>query len=352
MRITFITPTLSVGGYEKVVVAYANELCRRSHMVEILCFQKTGELLSTVSENVQVIGLNVRARTLLLPLAKYLKEIRPDILYCAFREINLIGVLAKKMARVDTCIYATQHGFQTDRPIVAWLKGLIIGRADRLITVADGVADYESKQLGIDRNRFVVLNNPVLDRRVEVPDEHHPWFDEVEAIPIIVMAGRIAGDKGEVYGIDILAEMNKSRMVRMMYLGDGLALAEVKQHAKEKGVGDSIAFLGFVDNPMGYMKHCSLFLHTAIVEGFGNVVVEALYCNLTVCTTNCSGPLQIIGNGKYGVDLGSVYDEGFATKAARKIEQVLDGELSYEGKVERALCFEVEHATDQFLSCL
>lgn len=350
MRISFITPTLNVGGYEKVVIAYANELCRRDHAVDILCLQKTGDLIGTVCEGVRVIGLDVRARTLLLPLTKYLREFKPDILYCAFREINCVAVLAKLLTHVDTCIYATQHGFQTDPPFNAWVKGRVIGKADRLITVADGIADYESEALGIDRNRFIVFNNPVLDYSEPIEDGWHPWFDELDQVPIIVMAGRIAADKGKIWGVDILAELNKSCRVRMIYLGDGPELGAVKAHAEEMGVTGLVDFLGFVDNPMGYMRNCSLFLHTAIVEGFGNVVVEALNCNLPVCATDCSGPMQIIEYGRYGINLGQVNDYGFVQRSARAIKDIIENRIVFEGLKERAACFEVRRSTDQFLS--
>ncbi len=349
MRIAFITPTLMGGGYEKVVVSYANELSRRGHQVDILCGKKTGELLGDLNDSIKVYDFDARAREFLLPLVKYLKNNNVNILYCAFREYNCIGVLAKKLAKSNVCIYATQHGFQTDPKVVRYIKGRIISRADRIITVASGIADYESKELGIDRNRFVVLYNPVLDKSVEVKSESHPWFCEKENIPIIVVSGRLAEGKGINYCIEILSYLLKNRTVRMIILGDGPNKKELINLSKRLNVEKSIDFLGYVNNPLGYMKNCSVFLHTALVEGFGNVVVEALYSNIPVCVTNCSGPIEIIENGKYGMDLGSVDAPGFVENAAEKILQVLNGKVMFSGLVERALCFEVQSSTDAFI---
>ena len=45
----------------------------------------------------------------------------------------------------------------------------------------------------------------------------------------------------------------------------------------------------------------TLFILSSIYEGLGNVLVEALKNNCPVITSSCnSGPMEIIGNGKYG----------------------------------------------------
>lgn len=347
MKIAFVTPNLNVGGYEKVIIAYANELAARGHDVDILCGFKKGKLVETVSDKVNIISFNARARSFLFPLMKYLKNYKPDILYCAFRTYNCYGVIAKFLTHSHTCIYATQHGFEKSGKIRPYMEGRIISHADRLITVANGIADYESKCLHIDRERFVVFNNPVLNTEHQIKDEYHPWFDE--EIPIIVVAGRIAEDKGKKYCLEIYSKIAPQRPVRMMFLGDGPLLPELKDYAKEHNLEDGVAFMGFVDNPLGYMKHCNIFLHTAIVEGFGNVVVEALYSDITPCISDCTGPMQIIEDGKYGVCLGSVDDENFVENAAESIIDVIDKKVEFTGLVDRALCFEVEKSTDQFL---
>lgn len=352
MRIAFITPSMALGGYERVVLAYANELYKRGHVVDILCGFMQGELLKEVSKGINLYDFQARARSFLHPLVSYMKKNQPDLLYCAFREYNCIGVLAKFLSGSNVCVYATQHGFQNKSSLINYLEGRLIERADRLITVADDIADFESEKLGIARERFLVFNNPVLDKTKKIREEAHPWFQESERIPIIVVSGRLAEDKGKKYCIEILHEIRKSKEVRMIILGDGPCMQEIKELAKKRELTDYIDFKGYVDNPLGYMKKCNLFLHTALVEGFGNVVVEALYSNIPVCVTSCSGPLQIIENGKYGMSLGMPSDENFVESAAKKIIQVLERKVYYSGLVKRAMDFEIQASTDRFLAAM
>lgn len=349
MRIAFITPSLRMGGYEKVVVNYANELCKRGHNVDILCGRSEGDLLSNVSENVRIIDFNSRARTFVFHLIKYLKKNQVDILYSAFRFYNCVSIIAKRVAKSDVCIYATQHGFESDKKsIITKLYGYFINKADCLIAVADQIAVYETKVLNLKNKNYYTFNNPVFDKRIDLKLEQHPWFEGMHP-PIIAMAGRLEKDKGIQYGISILHEILKHKNVNMLILGEGSYRKELEEEADRLGISNNICFLGFVSNPVGYLKQCDLFLHTALAEGFGNVIVEALYAELPVCTTNCSGPLQIIENGKYGICIGSVYDNEFSKNAAQKIINVLEGKVTFEGLKERAMSFDIEESTNQFL---
>lgn len=347
MRIAFVTPSLTLGGYEKVIVAYANELNRRGHQVDILCGFKKGDLIDTVDNGVRIINFQSRARKFILPLITYLKKNQVDILYCGFRSYNCIGILAKKIAKVSTCVYASQHGFQADGRIERLIKGRIIRHADHLIAVTQNVADFEAKQMHIDINKFTILNNPVLDENQSIRKENHAWFEE--NIPIIAVCGRLARDKGKKFCVEILKKLNDSMPVRMLVLGDGPCLDECKQLAKSLHIDDRVDFMGYVKNPQGYMAGCKLLLHTALEEGFGNIIVEALAVDIPVCSTNCTGPMYIIEDGKYGINLGSVNDADFVATSAQKVLSILEGKVKFEGLKERAADFEVKKATDMFL---
>lgn len=347
MRIAFVTPSLAMGGYEKVIVAYANELNKRGHQVDIICGFKKGELIDTVNNGIQIIDFQARARKFVFPLAKYLKNNQVDILYCGFRSYNSIGILAKKIVKARTCVYASQHGFQADGRLERLIKGRIIKHADYLTAVTQEVADFEAEQMHIDVSKFSILNNPVFDKNEVIKKERHPWFDE--NVPIIAVCGRIASDKGKNFCIEILKVLNDSMPVRMLVLGDGPDLDKCRHLARRLHIDDKVDFMGYVRNPRGYMSGCKLLLHTALEEGFGNIIVEALAENIPVCATSCTGPMYIIQDEKYGINLGKVSDADFVNKSAEKVLAVLKGEIRFEGLKERAADFEVKKATDMFL---
>ena len=42
------------------------------------------------------------------------------------------------------------------------------------------------------------------------------------------------------------------------------------------------------------------------MEGFGNLIVDALYCNLPVVTSDNGRPIEIIKNDQYGINIGII----------------------------------------------
>lgn len=349
MNIAFITPSLELGGYEKVVVNYANALSDMGHTVTILCGFQRGALIEQLSPKVNLIDFKARARKYIVPLINYLKNNKVDILYSAFRIYNSIAVLAKKLSRSKVIIYASQHGFEQSNIILKRLQGLIIKKADVLITVAEGIVSYESKELGIPIERFIVFNNPVIYSNQEIPTEVHKWFSENGNIPIICISGRIALDKGKTISVKILSELLRLRKAKMIVLGNGPEKENTINYAKELGIINDIDFLGYVENPMGYVKQCDVFLHTALVEGFGNVIIDALYVDVPVVTTSCSGPIQIIQNNKYGINIGEALDPNTIDRGVKAIIDILDKKIQFGNLKERAMDFEVKSSAQQFL---
>lgn len=51
---------------------------------------------------------------------------------------------------------------------------------------------------------------------------------------------------------------------------------------------------GFVSNPYPWYRNAKLFVLSSDIEGFGNVVVEALACNVPVISTDCGPVVEIL----------------------------------------------------------
>ena len=130
---------------------------------------------------------------------------------------------------------------------------------------------------------------------------------------------------------------------RMAILGEGKDRGTLEKLAKELGISDKVAFLGFQKNPFKYMKRATVFVLSSLHEGFGNVLVEAMACGTPVISTNCkSGPSEIIEDGKSGI-LVPVSDYQSLSKAIIKVlsDDSLRQKFSAEG-LERVKHFSVQ----------
>ena len=76
-----------------------------------------------------------------------------------------------------------------------------------------------------------------------------------------------------------------------------------------------------VDNPFHLMKNAQAFILSSKVEGFGLVLVEALYCGTKVISSNCpTGPSQILLNG----DAGELFEVSNIKELLNKLEIIIN----------------------------
>jgi glycosyltransferase involved in cell wall biosynthesis len=71
--------------------------------------------------------------------------------------------------------------------------------------------------------------------------------------------------------------------------------------ANKLGVRGKIIYISFDSNPYKYLYNSDCFISTSLIEGFPNVLLESLACQLPIIAADCpSGPREILSN-KYRV---------------------------------------------------
>jgi len=92
MRVALFLPNLVGGGAERVFALLAEGLAARGIDTEVVLAHAEGPHLAAVQAVVPVVDLHVgRTRHSLLPLARYLRRRRPDVLVTALEEDVLVG---------------------------------------------------------------------------------------------------------------------------------------------------------------------------------------------------------------------------------------------------------------------
>lgn len=62
-------------------------------------------------------------------------------------------------------------------------------------------------------------------------------------------------------------------------------------------LSERVIIAGFQNNPFAWMRNADLLALSSDFEGFGNVLVESLFCGTPVATTNCNhGPSEILSD--------------------------------------------------------
>jgi glycosyltransferase involved in cell wall biosynthesis len=330
--------------------------------VDLVVQQATGAYVSQVPDRVRLTNMGVPRMSLaLLPLACYLRRERPDVLLSAMMHTNIVAVLARKLARVDTRVVVTEHRpiqvasrnsrSLRDRYLAPFLARCVYPWADEVVAVSNGVADDLASSLRLPRERISVIYNPatsaeVLAKAGEPVD--HPWFREGEP-PVVLGAGRLTPTKGFRTLVHATSLVCQTRAVHLVILGEGNERRSLAAFAAEMGISGSVHMPGFVANPYKYMASADVFVLSSRWEGFGLVLVEAMACGTPVVSTNCPyGPAEILENGRYG----ALVPPGEPEKLAEAILQTLAKPLPGNILKARAEDFRVERIAQQYLDLL
>lgn len=94
--------------------------------------------------------------------------------------------------------------------------------------------------------------------------------------------------------------------------GDGEELARMEKQVADSPFAGRILFPGPVRDVPAFLSMCSVFLHTAHVEGLPNVLLEAQAMQVPVVTTLCGGAADAVEHGKSGFVLGKRDEEELA----------------------------------------
>ena len=349
MNIAFITPQLKIGGYEKVVINYANAFCTLGHKITVICGFKEGEHEKQLSSKVEIVEFKARLRTFLIPLIKYLKNNSIDILYVPFHTYTSVAVIAKVISRSNVVIYSAEHGFENEnQKITQKIMKYLIKKSDVLIAVSEAVAKHDAVQFGIDHNRYYIFDNPVYNSKDSSADIKCTWLER-QKCPILVTSGRLAKDKHIDIPIKIVAEVSKKRRVSLLILGSGEEEEQLLKLAEELQVSDIVHFEGFVSNPINYISKCDIYLQTSEIESFGNGVIEAQYCNIPAIVTDCGGPVELIENGKYGINIGRFDSEEIISNGVQAVMNILDEKIIFKGLHERTKKYDALNLEEQFM---
>lgn len=353
-HVAIYIPSLRGGGAERVMVTLANGFAARGHRVDLVLVKAEGPYLKEVADNVRVVDLNKsRALDSLIPLARYIRQNRPDAMLSALTHANVIAILARKLARVKMRLVVSERSSLTRgsgaRAMRLWhlLMRVFYPSADAVVAVSRGMTSQLVEGLGLAAERVTAIPNPVdiaTIQHLAKERPQHPWLASGQS-PIILAVGRLTLAKDYPILLEAFARLRGAgREARLVILGEGELRPALERRIAELGLSDSVALLGFQPNPFGWMAACRVYVLSSRFEGFPNSLVQAMACGARVVSTDCpTGPSEILEHGKWGrlVPVGDVHALSEALKSALDDS---DGETG----TRRAHDFSLENSLNEY----
>lgn len=308
MRILFLVSSLNTGGAERVATTLASAWAERGDEVTLVStYPQRGECFYTLSPKVDLVWMadhlgsagNAVSVTVakLRALRKMMRDGKPDVVISFLTNVNVMALLARCGLNVPIIVC------ERTNPAAATNSGAVL-RAARRFTYpwASMVTVQADSSVGAFR-RMV----PGIRRLEVVPNPLPPALlqQQVPALPEgrrkrLVAMGRMVPAKQFGLLIDVFSQLAKQCPDwDLVIWGDGPSRPKLEQQIVSLDLAPRIALPGRTETPWNELLQADAFALTSAVEGFPNVLLEAMALGCPCIAFDCpSGPAEMTRQGK------------------------------------------------------
>lgn len=229
-------------------------------------------------------------------LRKVVKKICPTIIHAHDVKASVLTALS-----IPTRIKIVSHMHVNNKDmrkpsLKAIIYKLVAHRFSKIIWVSKSAyEDYVFKK-SICENSLILTNIIDTESVIRRANNITPsvFFD-------IISIGRLTYQKNPQKLFQILKSIVQIHpSIKAGIIGDGVLFDEIKNNIVNDHLENNILMLGFVDNPLPYLKNSKLLVMTSRFEGTPMVALEAMTLGIPIVSTSTDGMIDLVENGKTG----------------------------------------------------
>lgn len=361
LKLLFYIPGLVDGGAERVVATLASQYASTGHQVLLVVDFAARENSPPVDPRVRIIQLPAGHKASLQKLARLMVMLSPDICLAAIASCNFKLATASLMAKAHGLLnrgpkpprlnlILTYHGFEEYKTgKLSWLGYVslpIISRiAKRVVAVSDALKLELRHRWKAKKNNLVRIYNPVSHPTAPDGAPAEPTASLLlERENIVLCLGRLVPDKRFDLVIRAFALVDDPT-ASLIILGEGPERSTLQCLIDELGLQQHVTLQGFHPDTGAFYARAKCFVLASRKESFGLVLVEALGHGLPVISSDCGGPREVLGDGKFGVLLAP---HPTPDELATAINKALQDPGDPAPRFKRAKIFSLENGTKQY----
>jgi len=305
MKILMVISSLTTGGAERVCSFLANRWCK-NHEIVLVTLKGYKYDFFSVSPDVKRYAIGIERKRwffilptlfLIIKLRKIILEEKPNYIISFVIKTNIFTLLS--LLGTEYPIIVTEHSIIMNRT-VDWkqhlFRNLLYKRSNKITVLSSSIKNEMIKVYpSINSEKIIVVPNPFIEPTQEL---HH----NIARGKVIITVGRIVPLKR----IDLLVKafklfVNENSDFRLTIIGDGPERNSIEKLIQEEQLSTQVTMLGFIKDIYEYLYHASLFVLTSEHEGFGLVLLEAMYASLPIVAFDVPGVRDVIESGKNGI---------------------------------------------------
>lgn len=362
MKILFLIPSLRAGGAERVVAILSNCLAQDISLnLSLLTFDSPENDFYKLSDHVErySIGMYSCIRkglvkkissniTRLFRIKKILASLKPDVIVAFMPEMNILALLASLFTGIPVIISeCTYPPYYNDRNFFDLIRKLLYKLCAAFVAPSKSIAVWATAFL--NESCVSVIPNPVQFLQASNLKKM-----SIKGQKIILAVGRLVHEKGFDILINAYYRLYKDYpQWKLLIVGEGEERANLEKQITKLKLNKNITLAGQVTNVDKYYASSEIFVLSSRVEGFSNVLLEAMGNGLPVISFDCKvGPSDIIKDGKNGL----LVPEGNMKQLSETMKMLIDSivlrrKLSKEAR-EVAIKYSAENIRKQWINLL
>ena len=282
MRILHLIHQLSGGGAERQLSYLAPELVRLGHEVHV-AYHKLGP----DGDPDDFEGVNFHKLTphcnldpgLVLQIRRIIRTVNPDIIQTWILQMDVLGGVSAWLTKTP---WVLREPCSIGAYPPSWRYKLRVWSARKSTAIVSNskAGDDYWKRYYPNQASYIITNGLPIDKiqATMTASDQEVGIDPEEKL--ILFVGRLEAQKNLTTLIDALASVMRELPARAIFCGEGPLRGPLDEYAREKGIGQSIRFLGFLPvlKIWSLMKRADVFVYISLFEGFPNSVAEAMAC--------------------------------------------------------------------------
>ncbi len=311
-NIFFLNTCRDWGGGEKWTFETAEALAKKDYNVVVGSIPESDLFNKSKKAGIKTKKVLVKGSLTTLNIYKlysfinYLKKKNINVLFLNLSQDLKFGGIAGHKAGVNKIIYRRGSAIPIkDRFYTKFLLGdcvtdIIANSKSTKKTILKNTSDWLSNEkIKIIYNglKLKKIKNSNKRNLYDIREEFNIGSDDI----IISNVGRLSLQKGHKYLLEAIKQVKENiDNFKVLIIGKGELEDEIKRKAKGLKLMDKIIFTGFRTDIYNILYQSDFLLHTALWEGFGYVIAEAMAVGLPVVSTDVSNISEIMEDGVTG----------------------------------------------------
>ena len=233
------------------------------------------------------------------PLKNFLKKIKPE--YLVIHLVTSLPLFLNLINNFDTKIILRISGKPKLNLIRYIFWRLALKNIYKITFPTLETLNYFKDLNIIDEHKLEILYDPIIHTRNlgKIKNEKLSNYGE-----FYLAIGRFSKQKNFFFLIKCFEKICKrDQNIKLVILGDGEHRRDYQKYVSKRSLQKNIFLPGYEKNVHKYLSNCKLFILSSLWEDPGFVLVEAMFSEALVLSSDCSsGPKEILSiNEKRGI---------------------------------------------------